>query len=351
MKILITGNLGYVGPAVVRQLRASHPSAEITGFDSGFFAHNLSNAAFLPERLLSRQLFGDVREIDASLFAGVDAVVHLAAVSNDPMGNQFEAVTEAINQDSSLHIARLARDAGVRNFVFASSCSVYGAAPGPARKEGDDLAPQTAYARSKVGTERGLIGLESADFTVTCLRFATACGMSDRLRLDLVLNDFVACALATGAITVLSDGSPWRPLIDTSDMARAIDWAVTRRPENGGSYLAVNVGADTWNFQVRDLAQAVAKQVDGVTVSINADAPADKRSYRVDFSLYASLAPQYQPLMTLDSSIKQLIDGLTAMQFADGNFRQSTFMRLKMLEGHIAAGRLANDLRWRGAQL
>ncbi|MGH7043734.1 MAG: NAD-dependent epimerase/dehydratase family protein, partial [Acetobacteraceae bacterium] len=228
MRILITGNLGYVGSILSRHLRVALPEAELVGYDAGFFAHCLTGAETLPERRLNRQHFGDVRDLPASLLTGVDAVVHLAAVSNDPMGNRFEAVTEEINAAASLRLAAMAQAAGVRSFVFASSCSIYGFAEGGPRRESDPVSPLTAYARSKVATERGLHGMNQGGMTVTCLRFATACGMSDRLRLDLVLNDFVACAVASGEISVLSDGTPWRPLIDVTDMARAIAWAIER---------------------------------------------------------------------------------------------------------------------------
>jgi len=181
----------------------------------------------------------------------------------------------------------------------------------------------------------------------TCLRFATACGMSDRLRLDLVLNDFVASAVALRKITVLSDGTPWRPLIDVRDMSRAIAWAIERPAANGGALLNVNVGADEWNYQVRALAEAVGAAVPGAEVSINRAAQPDTRSYKVDFSLYRALAPEHQPRMTLASSIALLREGLEAMGFADPNFRASRYMRLKMLEAHRAAGRLDGDLRWR----
>ena len=346
MKILITGNQGYVGPGVGRYLRAAHPTAHIWGYDTAFFAHALSGATDAPERVLTGQYFGDVRDIPDHCFEGVDAVVHLAAISNDPMGNQYEQVTHDVNQDASVACAIKAKAAGVKNFVFASSCSVYGFAPGGARKEGDDLAPQTAYARSKVGTEQALAAMDMGDMTVTCLRFATACGMSDRLRLDLVLNDFVACAVAMGEITVLSDGSPWRPLIDVMDMARAIDWAINRPAATGGRYLCINIGSDVWNYQVRDLAQAVQAKVPGTKLSINTNAQPDKRSYKVDFSLFKELAPDYQPQVTLDASIDRLIDGLSRMNFSDSDFRNSPFMRLKLLESHIQAGRLSKDLEW-----
>ena len=182
--------------------------------------------------------------------------------------------------------------------------------------------------------------------TATCLRFATACGMSPRLRLDLVLNDFVACALASGEITVLSDGSPWRPLINVRDMARAIAWAIQRPADRGGDYLVVNAGAEKWNYQVRDLAHAVAEKVPGCAVKINSAAPPDKRSYRVDFSLFRELAPQHQPLATLPGTIDGLVEGLRAIGFHDKNFRESNLIRLHTLKKHIAAGRLNSDLVW-----
>ena len=345
MKILVLGNLGYVGPAVVRELALRHPGAVIHGFDNAYFGHCLTGAVASPERYLDRQFYGDVRTIPASMLEGYTAVVELAAVSNDPMGNRFAAVTEAINQKATVSIAQRAAQAGVRNFVFASSCSVYGVAHGAPRCETDPVAPMTAYAKSKIGAEEEMANIEG-DMVITCLRFATACGMSDRLRLDLVLNDFVACALSEGRITVLSDGSPWRPLIDVADMARAIDWAVQRPASNGGRFLRVNTGSDERNHQVRDLAAAVAEAVPGTSVSINTDAPVDSRSYKVDFSLFAKLAPDHQPLMTLSDSIGQLIEGLQRMKFNDADFRASPLMRLHVLQGHIAQGRLSEDLTW-----
>jgi nucleoside-diphosphate-sugar epimerase len=162
-----------------------------------------------------------------------------------------------------------------------------------------------------------------------------------------VLNDFVACAITSGEITVLSDGTPWRPLIDVEDMARAILWAILRKRETGGELLAVNAGRDENNYQVRDLAEAVASQVLGTTVSINTNAPPDRRSYRVDFGLFRSLAPDFIPQVTLDQSIARLREGLVGMGFADKNFRASPYMRLKTLERHMAAGHLGTDLRWR----
>jgi nucleoside-diphosphate-sugar epimerase len=345
--VLVTGNLGYVGPAVIRHLRRRFPEARLVGLDLGLFSHCVTTADDAPERLLNEQRYGDVRNVKSDDLRGFDAVIHLAAVSNDPMGNRFEAVTDAINHRASIQMAEAARDAGVKHFVFASSCSVYGfAADGRPRAEGDSLDPLTAYARSKIATENGLEQMDPAGMVVSCLRFATACGMSDRLRLDLVLNDFVAGAIAGGKITVLSDGTPWRPLIDTTDMARAMEWAITRPPEQGGQFLRVNVGANSWNYQVRALAEAVVGAIPGTDLSINMSAPPDKRSYSVDFSRFAKLAPEHQPQMTLDRSIAALRDGLRAIGFQDSDFRQSQFMRLKVLERHIARGALSEALVW-----
>jgi len=346
MRILVTGNMGYVGPVLIAHLRRIFPNAVIIGYDAGWFADCLTGADVFPETLADVQYFGDVRDMTEQHLAGVDAVVQLAAVSNDPMGNRFEQVTEAINRNASVHVAALAAMAGVKHLVFASSCSVYGSAGEAPRKETDPLNPLTAYASSKIGAERGLASGDFGGMVITCLRFATACGFSPRLRLDLMLNDFVACALATGEISVLSDGSPWRPLIDVSDMARAVEWAIQRPREAGGKFLSVNVGGDSWNHQVRDFAHAVAAAIPGTKVSINAAAQSDKRSYQVDFGLFRSLAPAHQPRKTLATSIESLRDGLRAMNFADRHFRESRQIRMRVLDQHIQAGRLNRDLRW-----
>ena len=346
MKILITGNMGYIGPCVGRHLKSCYSDAQLVGLDMGYFASCLTNAAILPECKVDLQYFADVRKVPSDIFQDVDAVVHLAAISNDPMGNKFEDVTLDINYRSSINLAKMAKAAGVETFVFASSCSMYGSAEDQPRTEKSPLNPLTAYARSKVFTERELEPLADSDFKVTSLRFSTACGMSERLRLDLVLNDFVAGAVASKKITILSDGSPWRPLVNTKDMARAIEWAISRTSTNGGSFLAVNVGSDEWNFQVKDLAYAVKEVIPEVEVSINKDAEPDKRSYRVDFSLFKKLAPDHQPEIDLRSTVEELRDGLQSMGFEDANFRNSMFTRLKVLTHLREANLLTETLEW-----
>ncbi len=346
MKILITGNMGYVGPWVVRQLRNSHPEAVLIGLDTGYFAHCLTNAAVLPECRLDVQYFTDVRDLVEPDMVGVDAVVYLAAISNDPMGQKYEEVTLDVNYLAAVKLAQAAKHAGARSFVFASSCSVYGQAESGPRTERSEVAPLTAYARSKALAEHSLAAESDNRFQVTCLRFGTACGMSPRLRLDLVLNDFVACAVANRRITVLSDGSPWRPLIHVKDMARAIDWAITRDSSAGGPFLVSNAGSDLWNYQVKDLAEAVVEAIPGTELSINRAAQPDRRSYRVDFGLFRELAPRHQPGQNLRTTIVELREGLEAMNFRDSNFRDSHFVRLKVLNDMCNRGYLTKELKW-----
>ncbi len=349
MKILITGNMGYIGPTVVRRLRRSYPSATLVGLDMGYFANCLTASDYLPECRLDQQVFGDVRTVSGEALQGVDAVVYLAAISNDPMGASFEGVTLDVNHRAAVAVAKMARDCGAKNYVFASSCSVYGFAEEGAKTEESSVNPLTAYAKSKVGAEGDLAKLAGPGFVVTCLRFATACGMSERLRLDLVLNDFVASAVTSGKITILSDGTPWRPLIHVKDMARAIDWGVQRSPKNGGSFVVANVGSDQWNYQVRDLAAAVAQTVPNVEVSVNKSAQPDKRSYRVSFEKFRRLAPEYQPEMDLQAAIRDLRDGLMKMDFADREFRNSHLIRLNVLKDLKKNGHVTEDLRWLAA--
>lgn len=347
MKIIIVGNLGYIGPSVTQQFRASFPDAELIGFDMGYFAHNLSNVACLPEVQLDRQIFGDIRTFPEEVLEGVDAVVDLAAISNDPMGNVFEEVTMEVNYRAAVRLAESCKRKGVKNFIYASSCSVYGAGGNAAKVEEDELNPLTAYARSKISAERDLEPLADEGFTVTCHRFATACGFTARTRLDLVLNDFSAGAIVNKQIEILSDGTPWRPMINTKDMARAIEWSSTRSQELGGEFLTVNTGSNEWNYQIKPLAEAVAHQIPDVNVSVNEDAAPDKRSYSVNFDLFKKLAPNHQPIWGLEETIRDLKDNLDAMGFSDPSFRESQFIRLKVLTHHLETGLLNDHLEWK----
>ncbi|MGA2153194.1 MAG: SDR family oxidoreductase [Bryobacteraceae bacterium] len=346
MNILVTGNLGYLGPCVIAHLRAAFPEARLTGLDAGYFADALLDPFSLPDQVPDEQIMGDVRDFDERRLNGITGVVHLAGISNDPIGNQFEDVTRRVNYEATVALAANARRAGATSFVFASSCSLYGFAEDGARNESSAVNPLTAYARSKYSAECALAGLASHDFPITCLRFATACGSSPRLRLDLVLNDFVATALATGEIRILSDGAPWRPLINVTDMARAIEWALTRPAANGGEFLAVNAGSNEWNYQVKDLAAAVVAALPGSTIHINPDAQPDKRSYKVCFDLFRRLAPHHQPEATLDGTIGGLVSTLECAGARKPDFARDRYVRLKALLALQDQGLLDAEMRW-----
>lgn len=338
-KTIILGHRGYIGPVVAERLKALTNDHEIVGIDINWFAG--AEVSQFPDELFDKQICSDVRSLSVKDFQGATAIVHLAAVSNDPMGVSFEKPTMQINAAEVARVAEIAKKAGVSRYTFASSCSMYGAGGKNKRTETDELHPLTAYARSKVSAEKSLKPLASETFKVTALRFATACGPSPMLRLDLVLNDFVATALKTGCIEVLSDGSPWRPLIDVRDMARAIEWAVAR---SGEDYIAVNVGSDQWTWQIGDLANAVAEALGGVDVSINKEAAPDKRSYRVDFSKFKKLAPNHQPECTIEDSVEKIANCVREINLADSAVRDSKYIRLNILKQKIKNGELNQNL-------
>ncbi len=329
------------------RLSDSLEGSEIVGFDTGFFAASYSGAGVLPEIVCQSQMFGDIRNIDLEFLAQFDAFVLLAAISNDPMGDRFSDVTYQINLDANMRILTAIAKMRNKRVVFASSCSMYGAAGAAAKVEEDELNPLTAYAKSKVGVEKFLEALSSGDNLYTSLRFSTACGVSDRVRLDLVLNDFVTSALQTGIIEILSDGQAWRPLISVSDMASAIEWGLTRSVANGGRYIAINVGSDDWNYQIHDLAAHVATEIPSTKISVNDSNPADQRSYRVNFAKFRELAPNHQPQSALPGVINNLADcveGILANM--NGTFRESEFIRLKALERLLFKGQLDEQLSW-----
>lgn len=348
MKVLITGNMGYIGPVVVSHLRSCYPDITLVGLDMGYFATCLTDTQILPECKVNLQYFADVRHISKDFLKDIDAIVHLAAISNDPMGKTFEEVTMDVNFNASVELAKKAKEAGVNTYVFASSCSIYGAGDDSPRTEKCTLNPLTAYAKSKVLAEKALEKLAGKEFKITSLRFSTACGMSERLRLDLVLNDFVAGAVASRQITILSDGTPWRPLINIKDIARAIEWSINRDEDNGGEFVAVNVGSDEWNYQIKGLCEAVSEVISDVKISINKAAQPDKRSYRVSFELFRKLAPSHQPRYDLVATVKELKAGLENMGFQDVNFRNSKYVRLKVLTGLREKGLLNENLEWTG---
>ena len=344
MKILITGNQGYIGPIVSEHLKRI--GATIIGFDTGYF-DNCSNSHIIsPDHFVDFQINKDVRQIQEEDLKDINHVIYLSAISNDPMGVEFESITNEINNNCAVQCAKLAKSVGVESFVFASSCSVYGAAgDGKIRDEDSPLNPVTAYAYSKIDAEKNLKPLADKKFKITCLRFSTACGFSPRLRLDLVLNDFVASAILNKEIKILSDGSPWRPLIHVKDMARAIEWAITRETDCG-DFIALNVGDEKWNYQIKDLANAIAKLIPGTKVSINKDAAPDKRSYKVSFKLLEKLAPNHKPIVTLDEAINDLSVGIKSYIESQNHFSITNTIRLAKLRDLLNNNYVDKSLNW-----
>ena len=339
MKVAVTGHLGYLGSVVTPALAAR--GHEVVGLDSGLFAACLLGPPPAPP---AHEHLVDLRDVDRSVRAGVDAVVHLAALSNDPLGNLDPALTHAINTDATLRFARLARDAGVKRFVFSSSCSIYGAAGGDELVDEDaPMRPVTAYAESKVRVEDGLHELADDDFSPVSLRNATAYGWSPRLRLDVVVNDLVARALLTGEVRVLSDGSPWRPVVHAADIASVLA-DVLVAPRDIVHDAVFNVGFSAANYRVRELAEIVASVVEGSEVVITGETGPDPRSYRVDFSRLARAFPALTPTWDARSGSQDLLDRLRehGMTAAD----RPRLTRLAWLTAQRDDGTLTQSLRW-----
>jgi UDP-glucose 4-epimerase len=334
----VTGNLGYIGPILAKQLKTQVPDCLLIGLDNGYFKNSSISPTFLEgSPLYDIQYFGDVRNsvLLKSIFLthAINHVIHLAAISNDPMGQEFESVTHDINCLSTTSLAKLSISHFCDSFVFASSCSVYGKGSATPRSEKDSVDPLTAYAKSKIHSEIALKELVelSTSTKLTCLRFATACGFSPMLRLDLVLNDFVATAQSTQSITLKSDGSPWRPLIDVEDMAKALHWASVRN--TGLQYEVYNTGGLFSNYQVIYLAEHVSSFFPfDVKLVINSQAPQDDRSYKVNFEkLHACMPDSFKPSIKLPTSIDRLAAGMAPfLPYVDPSNR-SHLIRLSTL--------------------
>jgi nucleoside-diphosphate-sugar epimerase len=338
MRVLVTGHEGYLGSVMVPELIAR--GHHVVGFDTGYFAEcTIGPQPVAPTRVVD----GDLRDAPADLCSGIDAVVHLAALSNDPLGNLDPALTSAINVEASLRLARRARDAGVARFVFSSSCSLYGAGGNDLVDEDAPLRPVTPYAESKVRFEDGLHALADADFSPISLRNATAYGWSPRLRLDIVLNDLVAHALCSGEVRVLSDGTPWRPIVHAADIATVFA-EVLDAPRAAVHDAVFNVGFPDQNYQVREIADTVASVVDGSRVVITGETGPDLRSYRVDFSRLARTFPAVAPAWDARRGAEDLAARLGASGFrADDRLRLT---RLAWIASLQRAGRLTPSLRW-----
>jgi nucleoside-diphosphate-sugar epimerase len=322
MNVLVTGHRGYIGVPLVDVLqRAGH---RVTGVDSGLF----DGCEWEPFARADVELAKDVRELELDDVRGHDCVMHLAAISNDPMGEVDTETTLSVNRDASVRLAELAKEAGIRRWLFAGSCSVYGQATDHDVVESDPLNPLTAYARSKIETEEAVRPLADDSFAPVFLRNATAYGHSPMLRIDLVVNNLLACAHALGEIRIMSDGTPWRPLIHCRDIARAF-LALAEADVPGGT--AVNVGANDENYQVRDVAALVQELVPEARIEFTGEVGNDPRSYRVNFDLLSQLVPGFRLEYTLRRGMEELHGKLVEHDFSLADWEGDQFVRLRRL--------------------
>ncbi|WP_420457003.1 NAD-dependent epimerase/dehydratase family protein [Rubrivirga sp.] len=339
MRLLLTGHDGYIGTVLAPILRAA--GHDVVGLDAGWF----SACPFGPDPVPPPSRCLDVRDVTAADLDGFDAVVHLANLSNDPLGNLDPGLTDRVNAGASVRLGARAREAGVGRFVFASSCSLYGAAGQDAVTEEAAFRPVTAYGRAKVDAEAGLRALAGDTFSPVYLRNATVYGVSPRLRFDLVVNNLTAWAVATGAVRMLSDGTPWRPLVHVEDVSRAVR-AALEAPREAVHDQAFNVGREGENYQVRDVAVLVGEEVPGCRVTVADGASPDARSYRVSFAKIAERLPGWQPTWTVRDGVRQVRDALAGLGLTPDVFEGPRYSRIAHLRQLLDAGALGPDLRW-----
>jgi nucleoside-diphosphate-sugar epimerase len=330
MKILVTGHRGYIGPHLVKLLKDSGHS--VTGIDIGYF--DGCNWEPLPEA--DREIPADFRTLTERDLAGYDCICHLAAISNDPMGDLDEELTYNTNRDGSIELARKAKRAGVPRFLFSGSCSVYGKGETLDLDENAKFNPVSAYAVSKVETERQVAPLADQNFSPAFLRNSTAYGHSPNLRIDLVANNLLACAVARGDIRIMSDGSPWRPLIHCKDIARTFVLFAEASRELIHNQ-AVNVGANDQNYQVRDVGDAVQHLVPKAKIVYTGEVGPDPRNYRVKFDKLYTLFPQYRLEYNLQTGLEELFNKYQEHKFGLKDFEGDQFVRLRTLKKKLAA--------------
>jgi len=343
MRVLVTGHDGYIGSVLVPLARAA--GHEVIGLDSGLFdACLLGEPAPGPDRELRK----DLRDLRPADLEGIEGVVHLAALSNDPLGDLDPALTFAINLDASRHLAELARSAGVRRFVFSSSCSNYGRSGEEELGEDAELRPLTPYAVSKVRFEEALRELADETFSPVLLRNATVYGVSPRPRLDLVVNNLVASGLGRGRIVLLSDGSPWRPLVHVEDVAR-VALAALEAPREAVHARALNVVPPGENYRVREVAEIVSRALGGCPTSFAEGAAADARDYRVSGVRLAEALPGTELRWTVERGVDELVDTFRRHGLGIEALEGPRFRRLAWIQHLVDTGRIGRDLRWTGA--
>jgi nucleoside-diphosphate-sugar epimerase len=341
MRILVTGHLGYIGAVLVPMLqRLGH---DVVGIDAGFFLRAALGTLPAPVPMIAE----DVRDVDVRDLQGIDAVIHLAALSNDPMGSLDPDLTRQINFDATVALARAARDAGVERFLLSSSCSVYGAAHDTIVDESSPTLPLTAYAESKIRSEEALERLATTDFVPVFLRNATAFGFSPRLRTDLVVNDFVCTALVTGEVRIKSSGTSHRPLVHVIDIACAFV-AMLDAPADAVRGRAFNVGRDEENHRVRDLATIVQDVISDCSVAIGTSA--DARDYRVSFARVRAALPNLELTWSVRAGAADLYERARAARFGAVDLAEDRYVRLADLKRHRESGRLDAALRWTGIE-
>lgn len=343
MRLLVTGHNGYIGSVMVPVLQAA--GHDVVGLDTFFF----DDCVLGEEPDLIPCIRKDIRDITVSDLKGFEAVAHLAALCNDPLGDLNPDWTYDINHHASVHLARMAREAGVGRFLYASSCSMYGAAGDDILNEEAPLRPLTPYAVSKVRTEEDLAKLADGDFSPVFMRNATAYGLSPRLRADVVLNNLVCWAHTTGRIRIMSDGTPWRPIVHVQDIARAFAVGlVAPRPTIHNQ--AFNVGSNEENYQVSELAEIVRSTVPGCTVEYAAGGGPDPRSYRVDFGKLGRLLPEFRPQWNASFGAKELYAALQDVRMTFEDFQGRKYIRLNQFKHLLGSGRLDGTLRWARSQ-
>lgn len=339
--VLVTGNLGYIGTVLVPMLRRR--GWTVVGLDTGFFpADSFYSAPSAPDR----QITMDVRDVEAANLPAVDAAVHLAALSNDPMGAIDPRLTDDINHLATVRLAEIVRGLGARRFMFSSSCSIYGAGVAQALSEEDAFAPQTAYAHSKVDAERDLLALATDDFSPVFLRNGTAFGLSPAMRFDLVVSNLTGYGWTEGRVKILSDGTPWRPLVHILDISASFV-ALLEADRDAVHGQAFNIGRDENNHQVRDMASAVAAFLPDTEVVYAGQGDPDSRDYNVSFAKLAGLSGQPLVRWSLEAGVAELVGALHARGLSVDEFRGAPALRLKQLTDLMSDGRLDDDLRWR----